>query len=96
MLMVRSVAGGVDTHADFHVAAAIDSNGGVLGVESFPADPAGYGAPLGWLVGFGPVTRVGVEGTGIVGSRVSPVSCLTPMMPASLSREAAQHLADHL
>jgi transposase len=58
------VIGGVDTHADFHVAAAIDANGGLLDVESFPADSAGYEALLGWLVGFGAVTLVGVEGTG--------------------------------
>jgi transposase len=64
MLMVRSVVGGVDTHADFHVAAAIDSNGGLLGIESFSADSAGYETLLGWLVGFGVVTLVGVEGTG--------------------------------
>ena len=38
MSMVRSVVGGVDTHADSHVAAVIDVNGGVLGIESFPAD----------------------------------------------------------
>jgi hypothetical protein len=30
----RPVTGGVDTHADVHVAAAVDANGGVLGVES--------------------------------------------------------------
>ncbi len=64
MLMVRSVVGGVDTHADFHVAAAVDSNGGLLGIESFSADSAGYEMLLGWLVGFGVVTLVGVEGTG--------------------------------
>ena len=56
--------GGVDTHADFHVAAAIDSNGGLLGIESFGADAAGYEELLGWLVSFGAVTLVGVEGTG--------------------------------
>jgi len=64
MSMVRSVVGGVDTHADAHVAAALDSNGGVLGVESFPADQAGFEELLGWLVGFGAVSLVGVEGTG--------------------------------
>jgi transposase len=64
MSMVRSVVGGVDTHADLHVAAVIDSNGGVLGIESFPADQAGYEELLGWLVGFGSVDQVGVEGTG--------------------------------
>jgi transposase len=64
MSMVRSVVGGVDTHADFHVAAAIDGNGAMLGVESFPADAAGYEELLGWLVSFGVVGLVGVEGTG--------------------------------
>ena len=64
MSIVRSVVGGVDTHADVHVAAAVDGNGGLLGIESFPADQAGYEELLGWLVGFGPVIQVGVEGTG--------------------------------
>jgi transposase len=61
------IVGGVDTHADQHVAAAIDSNGGVLGIESFPADGAGYQRLVGWLTAFGPVTRVGIEGTGSYG-----------------------------
>ena len=34
----RSITGGVDTHLDVHVAAALDGNGGVLGVESFRDD----------------------------------------------------------
>ena len=64
MSIVGSVVGGVDTHADVHVAAAVDGNGGLLGIESFPADRAGFEELLGWLVGFGPVDQVGVEGTG--------------------------------
>jgi transposase len=64
----RSVCGGVDTHLEVHVAAAIDGNGGVLGVESFPVSEAGYGELLGWLAGFGEVIRVGVEGTGSYGA----------------------------
>jgi len=67
MLMVSGVVGGVDTHADVHVAAAIDSNGGVLGIESFPTDEVGYRSLTDWLVGFGPVVKVGVEGTGSYG-----------------------------
>ncbi|MDH3261798.1 MAG: transposase [Acidimicrobiia bacterium] len=58
------VTGGVDTHADVHVAAAVDHNGGWLGVESLPADLAGYESLVGWLAGFGPISRIGVEGTG--------------------------------
>jgi len=63
-MRIVGVTGGVDTHADTHVAAAVDHNGGLLGVEPFPADQAGYEELLGWLVGFGPVSRIGVEGTG--------------------------------
>jgi len=63
-MRIVGVTGGVDTHADTHVAAAVDGNGGLLGIESFPADQAGYETLLGWLVSFGPVSQVGVEGTG--------------------------------
>ena len=45
------VTGGVDTHADVHVAAAIDHNGGLLGVESFPAEQTGYEELLAGLIG---------------------------------------------
>ena len=65
--MVSGVIGGVDTHADVHVAAALDANGGLLGIESFATDAAGYRSLLSWLLGFGPVIRVGVEGTGSYG-----------------------------
>src|SRR5258706_11420501 len=45
----RAVTGGVDTHADTHVAAALDPVGGLLGVRGFPATAAGYSGLLGWL-----------------------------------------------
>ena len=64
----RPVTGGVDTHADVHVAAAVDANGGVLGVESFATTPSGYVALAGWLAGLVTVDRVGVEGTGAYGA----------------------------
>ena len=64
----RAVTGGVDTHADTHVAAALDSIGGMLGVREFPATPVGYAGLLGWLGGFGTVHLVGVEGTGSYGA----------------------------
>ena len=64
----RTVVGGVDTHLDVHVAAALDPIGGVLGVESFVANPRGYEALLEWLASFGTVTKVGVEGTGAYGA----------------------------
>jgi transposase len=64
---IVEVTGGVDTHADFHVAAAVDANGGLLSVASFPAEEAGFEGLLAWLAGFGRVVRVGVEGTGSYG-----------------------------
>ena len=64
----RPVTGGVDTHADTHVAAALDPVGGLLGVEEFPATAAGYARLLGWLGGFGTVCLVGIEGTGSYGA----------------------------
>ena len=70
-MRIVEVTGGVDTHADNHVAAAVDHNGGLLGVESFPASETGYEDLLGWLVGFGRVARIGVEGTGSWGVGLS-------------------------
>ena len=64
----RAVIGGVDTHLDVHVAAALDPIGGVLGVESFPTTARGYRGLLEWLQSFGAVERVGVEGTGAYGA----------------------------
>jgi transposase len=64
----RPVTGGVDTHLDVHVAAVVDANGGVLSVESFATTPAGHLALYAWLVSFGVVERVGVEGTGAYGA----------------------------
>src|SRR5689334_5280745 len=64
----RAITGGVDTHADVHVAAALDPIGGLLGVREFPATAAGYGRLLDWLGGFGTVCLVGIEGTGSYGA----------------------------
>jgi transposase len=64
----RGITGGVDTHRDVHVAAALDPLGGLLGSESFPTDTTGYQALLRWLNTFGDVTKIGVEGTGSYGS----------------------------
>lgn len=65
----RSVIGGVDTHADAHVTAVLDAaTGQRLGIESFPADAAGYAALVAWLRTFGTIDAVGVESTGAWGA----------------------------
>ena len=69
--MTRAVTGGAVTHAGVHVAAALDPVGGLLGVQEFPATPAGYARLLDWLGGFGTVCLVGIEGTGSYGAGLS-------------------------
>lgn len=62
-----AVTGGVDTHLDLNVAAALDDIGGLLGVEEFATDAGGHRRLLSWLQSFGTVRRIGVEGTGSYG-----------------------------
>lgn len=65
----RHVTGGVDTHADVHVAVALDSvTARRLDDASFPTTRAGYAGLLAWLRGFGVLDRVGVESTGAWGA----------------------------
>ena len=64
----RPVTGGVDTHLDVHVAAALDATGAVLAVASFPASRSGFVSLSSWLAGFGVIDKVGVEGTGAYGA----------------------------
>ena len=63
-----AITGGAGTHADTHVAAALDPVGGLLGVREFPVTAAGYSGLLGWLGEFGTVCLVGIEGTGSYGA----------------------------
>jgi hypothetical protein len=64
------ITGGVDTHLDNHVAAALDPLGRLVGTESFNADAAGYKALLVWLEEFGQVTKIGVAATQPGGARL--------------------------
>jgi transposase len=65
------VTGGVDTHQDLHVAAALDQLGRVLGTESFPTTVVGYRQLLAWLRRHGQLDKVGVEGTGSYGAALA-------------------------
>lgn len=59
---------GVDTHADTHHAAVIDQNGKHLADAQFPTTPAGYAALTAFILMYGVLIRVGVEGTGSYGA----------------------------
>ena len=67
----RLVVGGVDTHRDANVAAVVDMNGGLLGVESFPTTADGHRALSSWMSAFGSIERVGIEGTGAYGAGIA-------------------------
>jgi transposase len=59
---------GVDTHADQHVAAALDQHGRLLGIHTIPTTPAGYADLLVWASAHGSIACVGIEGTGTYGA----------------------------
>jgi transposase len=67
----RAVTVGVDTHKDTHVAAVLDDVGRMLGSCSFPTDPAGNAALIGWAERHGSITTIGVEGTGSYGAQLT-------------------------
>jgi transposase len=58
----------VDTHANTHIAAALDHAGRLLGTRMILTAAAGYAALLAWASTLGSVDRVGVEGTGSYGA----------------------------
>jgi transposase len=59
---------GVDTHLDQHVAAVVDQTGRLCGTQAFAASTRGDVALVTWAERFGPVERIGVEGTGTYGA----------------------------
>ena len=63
-----AVTVGVDTHLDQHVAAVIDQAGRLCSTKAFAASTRGYVALVTWAEGFGPVERIGIEGTGTYGA----------------------------
>jgi transposase len=65
------VTGGVDTHLEVHYAAALDGLGRVLDTRPFPVTRRGFAELLAWLVGFGELASVGVEGTGSYGATLT-------------------------
>ncbi|MGO1057477.1 IS110 family transposase [Crossiella sp. CA198] len=68
---VGEITLGVDTHLEFHVAAAQDSLGRLLGTLKFPATHAGFEQVWDWATAFGPLTLAGVEGTGSYGATLT-------------------------
>ena len=84
--MEWTVAIGVDTHKDLHVAVALDRRGAPLDSREIATTPAGYRSLLSWAKGLG-VPAFAVEGTGsygvglarfLEGARVEVFECERP------------------
>jgi transposase len=65
--MQWTVAIGVDTHKDLHVAVALDGLGAQLDSREIATTPAGYGSRLTWAQELG-VPAFAIEGTGSYGA----------------------------
>ena len=65
------VTGGIDTHADLHVAAVLDQRGVLLATASFPSTPNGHRRLESWLSSYGTVEVIGIEGTGSWGAGIA-------------------------
>jgi transposase len=62
---------GVDTHRDVNVAVALDGQGRFLDSTAVATTRAGHAELVSWAHRQGPVSRVGVEGTGSYGAGLS-------------------------
>lgn len=67
----QEVIAGIDTHADTHHVAVIDSDGRRLGDAGFPATLIGYQAIAAFIGAFGLIQHVGIEGTHSYGAGVT-------------------------
>ena len=84
--MEWTVAIGVDTHKDVHVAVALNALGGQLESREIATTPAGYRSLLSWAQELG-VPAFAVEGTGSYGAG----SFASSSMPTSASTSASAH-----
>lgn len=62
---------GVDTHKHIHVAAAMDTIGGILATLTVATNASGFAQLLDWAAGFGNIVAFGIEGTGSYGATLT-------------------------
>lgn len=62
---------GVDTHKHIHVAAVMDSVGGILATKTIATDTGGFRQLLDWASTFGQIIAFGIEGTGSYGAALT-------------------------
>ncbi|CAG6393580.1 hypothetical protein SCOCK_210020 [Actinacidiphila cocklensis] len=62
---------GVDTHKHVHVAAVMNTIGGILATLTIPTDTGGFQQLTDWADSFGTVLAFGIEGTGSYGATLT-------------------------
>jgi len=62
---------GVDTHKHIHVAAAMDSIGGVIATLTIATDSGGFRQLRDWATSSGQIIAFGIEGTGSSGAALT-------------------------
>jgi len=77
---------GVDTHADTHVAAALDSLGRVVGRLEVPTTSQGYSRLLSWSRDLDTNVAFGIEGTGAYGAGLARFLCAAGCHVAEINR----------
>src|ERR1700674_3712933 len=65
---LEQVTLGVDTHAEQHVAAALDERGWLLGTCTIPTTANGFTELVRWASQYGELAQVGIAGTGSDGA----------------------------
>ncbi|MGY3064639.1 transposase [Streptomyces sp. TE3672] len=62
---------GVDTHKHVHVAAVMDTIGGILATLTIPTDTGGFQQLLDWAGSYGRILAFGIEGPGSYGATLA-------------------------
>jgi transposase len=86
---------GVDTHKDFHLAAAKDALGRDLGHARFDADRAGYQQLLEWAQTRGEPQGFGIEGAGSYGAGLARYLSSHGQRVTEVARPTRQHRTRH-
>jgi len=93
---VRSgIVVGIDSHKDFHVAAAKDSLGRTLGHARFAADATGYEQLHHWALAHGELAGFGIEGAESYGAGLARYLAAHGQTVTEVARPSRQHRARH-
>jgi len=86
MTSICARVGGVDSHKDTIHVAVITEIGQHVADQEFSTTSAGYRRAVAWLIGHGPLTKVGVEGTSSYGRGISTELIATGLRVVEVNR----------